>query len=78
MGSKLLVGKRVADRKSGRVLGFQCIGPGNAGKGVATVATAIRGKLTIEELASLNLPYTLPHSLALEQPRTNLPALTYR
>ena len=40
MGGKLLVSKLVADRVSGRVLGFQCIGPGDASKRVATVAMA--------------------------------------
>ncbi|NEX23153.1 FAD-dependent oxidoreductase [Thiorhodococcus mannitoliphagus] len=67
MKGKLLIGKMVADRKSGRVLGFQCIGPGDVSKRVATVATAIRGKLTVEDLANLDLPYAPPYSLALDQ-----------
>ncbi len=66
MQGKLLISKMVADRKSGRVLGFQCIGPGDASKRVATIAMAIRGKLTVEDLVNADLPYAPPYSLALD------------
>ncbi|WP_295438196.1 FAD-dependent oxidoreductase [uncultured Thiodictyon sp.] len=66
MNGKLLVSKMVADRKTGRVLGFQCIGPGDVSKRVATVAMAIRGQLTIADLANADLPYAPPYSLALD------------
>ncbi|HYN78011.1 MAG TPA: FAD-dependent oxidoreductase [Lamprocystis sp. (in: g-proteobacteria)] len=66
MGGKLLISKMVADRVSGRVLGFQCIGPGDASKRVATVAMAIRGQLTVADLADADLPYAPPYSLALD------------
>ncbi|EXJ14604.1 FAD-dependent oxidoreductase [Imhoffiella purpurea] len=66
MNGQLLVSKMVADRKSGRVIGFQCIGPGDASKRVATVAMAIRGKLTVEDLNNADLPYAPPYSLALD------------
>ena len=56
----------VAERQSGRVLGFQCIGPGDVSKRVATVAMAIRGGLTVEDLANADLPYAPPYSLALD------------
>lgn len=66
MGGKLLISKMVADRVSGRVLGFQCIGPGDVSKRVATVAMAIRGGLTVADLANADLPYAPPYSLALD------------
>ncbi len=66
MSGKLLISKMVADRKSGRVLGFQCIGPGDASKRVATVAMALRGQLTVADLVNADLPYAPPYSLALD------------
>jgi NADPH-dependent 2,4-dienoyl-CoA reductase/sulfur reductase-like enzyme/rhodanese-related sulfurtransferase len=66
MSGKLLISKMVADRKSGRVLGFQCIGPGDASKRVATVAMALRGQLTVTDLVNADLPYAPPYSLALD------------
>ena len=66
MHGELLISKMVADRDTGRILGFQCIGPGDASKRVATVAMAIRGKLTVEEMAYADLPYAPPYSLALD------------
>ncbi len=66
MNGKLLISKMVADRATGRVLGFQCIGPGDVSKRVATVAMAIRGRLTVEDLVNADLPYAPPYSLALD------------
>jgi NADPH-dependent 2,4-dienoyl-CoA reductase/sulfur reductase-like enzyme/rhodanese-related sulfurtransferase len=66
MGGKLLISKLVADRQTGRILGFQCIGPGDVSKRVATVAMAIRGNLTVGDLVNADLPYAPPYSLALD------------
>ena len=66
MHGQLLISLMVAERGSGRVLGFQCIGPGDASKRVATVAMAIRGGLTVEDLGNADLPYAPPYSLALD------------
>jgi len=66
MQGKLLISKMIADRKSGRVLGFQCIGPGDGSKRIATVAMAIRGNLTVDDLSNADLPYAPPYSLALD------------
>jgi rhodanese-related sulfurtransferase len=62
----LLISKMMAERPSGRVIGFQCIGPGDVSKRVATVAMAIRGGLTVEDLVNADLPYAPPYSLALD------------
>lgn len=66
MGGKLLISKLVAERESGRILGFQCIGPGDVSKRVATMAMAIRGQLTVEDMVNADLPYAPPYSLALD------------
>jgi rhodanese-related sulfurtransferase len=48
------------------VLGFQCIGPGDASKRVATLAMALRGRLSVADLVNADLPYAPPYSLALD------------
>jgi NADPH-dependent 2,4-dienoyl-CoA reductase/sulfur reductase-like enzyme/rhodanese-related sulfurtransferase len=66
MEGKLLVTKLIADRKTGKLLGAQCIGPGNVSKQIAQWAMAIQGKLTIEDLVNADLPYAPPFSLAID------------
>ena len=66
MNGKLLVTKLVADRKTGRILGAQCVGPGNVGKQIAQWAIAIQGKLTVEDLINADLPYAPPFSLPID------------
>ena len=66
MNGKLLVTKLVADKASGRILGAQCIGPGDVSKQIAIWATAIKGKLTVEDMVNADLPYAPPFSLALD------------
>ena len=66
MDGKLLVTKLVADRKTGRILGAQCIGPGNVAKQIAQWAMAIAGKMTVEDLINADLPYAPPFSLAID------------
>ncbi|MBB1093758.1 FAD-dependent oxidoreductase [Rhodopseudomonas palustris] len=66
MNGKLLVSKLVAEKKTGRILGFQCVGSGDVSKRVAVVATAILGRLTVNDLANADLPYAPPYSLALD------------
>lgn len=66
MEGKLLVTKLIADSKTGRILGAQCIGPGNVAKQIAQWAMAIQGKLTVEDLINADLPYAPPFSLAID------------
>jgi NADPH-dependent 2,4-dienoyl-CoA reductase/sulfur reductase-like enzyme/rhodanese-related sulfurtransferase len=66
MEGKLLITKLTADAKTGRVLGAQCIGPGNVSKQIAQWAMAIQGKLTIEDLINADLPYAPPFSLDID------------
>ena len=66
MEGKLLITKLTADAKTGRVLGAQCIGPGNVSKQIAQWAMAIQGKLTVEDIINADLPYAPPFSLAID------------
>ena len=66
MDAKLLVTKLVADRKTGRVLGAQCVGPGNVAKQISQWAMAIQGRMTVEDLINADLPYATPFSLAID------------
>jgi len=66
MGGKLLISKLLAERSTGRILGFQCIGPGDVSKRVAIMATAILGRLTVQDMVNADLPYAPPYSLALD------------
>jgi NADPH-dependent 2,4-dienoyl-CoA reductase/sulfur reductase-like enzyme/rhodanese-related sulfurtransferase len=66
MQGKLLVTKLIADKKTGKVLGTQCIGPGNVSKQIAQWAMAIQGNLTVEDIINADLPYAPPFSLAID------------
>lgn len=66
MEGKLLITKLVADHKTGRILGAQCVGPGNVNRQIAQWAMAIQGNLTVEDVINADLPYAPPFSLAID------------
>jgi NADPH-dependent 2,4-dienoyl-CoA reductase/sulfur reductase-like enzyme/rhodanese-related sulfurtransferase len=66
MEGKLLVTKLIADRKTGKLLGAECIGPGNVSKQIAQWAMAIQGNLTVEDIINADLPYAPPFSNAID------------
>lgn len=66
MDGNLLVSKMTVEKKSGRLLGFQCIGPGDVSKQIAMAAMAIKGGLTIADIVNADLPYAPPFSLAID------------
>ncbi len=66
MGGKLLIIKMVAERGTGRLLGVQCVGPGDVSKRIAAAAMALHGKLTVDDLAVADLPYAPPFSPAID------------
>ena len=66
MQGLLLVTKLVAERTTGRILGAQCVGPGNVSKQIAQWAMALQGNLTVEDLVNADLPYAPPFSLAID------------
>lgn len=65
MNGKLLVSKMLVGSDQ-RLLGYQCVGPGDVSKQLATAAMAILGKLTVEDLVNADLPYAPPFSLAID------------
>ncbi|MCD4654284.1 FAD-dependent oxidoreductase [bacterium] len=66
MGGKLLVIKMVAEKSTGRLLGVQCVGPGDVSKRIASAAMALHGKLTVTNLTVVDLPYAPPFSPAID------------
>ncbi|OEU52742.1 MAG: pyridine nucleotide-disulfide oxidoreductase, partial [Desulfuromonadales bacterium C00003096] len=66
MGAKLLISKLVADARTGKILGVQCVGPGDVSKQIATAAMAILGNLTVHDLVNADLPYAPPFSLPID------------
>ena len=66
MGAKLLISKMVVDKSSGKIIGFQCVGPGDVSKQVAMAALAIKGGLTVDDITNADLPYAPPFSLAID------------
>lgn len=66
MKGKLVVTRMVADRKTGKILGAQVVGPGDVAKQIAQWALAIQGGLCVEDLVNADLPYAPPFSLAID------------
>ncbi len=66
MGANPLIMKMVADKKSQKVLGVQCVGPGDVSKRIAEAAVGIMGNMTVEDFCNLDLPYAPPFSQALD------------
>lgn len=66
MGARLLVSKMVAEARSGRILGFQCVGPGEVNRQVAEAAMAVMAEMSVDDIAMADLPYAPPFSLAID------------
>ncbi len=61
-----LLVKLVADAKSGKLLGAQAIGPGDAVKRIDVLGTALTLGATIDHLPDLDLGYAPPYSSAVD------------
>lgn len=66
MDGKLLVSKLVVEKESGKILGAQCVGPGDVSKQISIWAVAIKGGLTVDDMVNADLPYAPPFSLAID------------
>ncbi len=66
MNGQLLITKLIADKKTEKILGAQCLGPGDVSKQLAIWATAIKGNLTVDDMVNADLPYAPPFSLAID------------
>lgn len=63
-GSETMVIKVVADKATGRLLGAQAVGPRGVDKRIDVFATALLGKMTLEDLEDLDLAYAPPFGSA--------------
>jgi rhodanese-related sulfurtransferase len=63
-GAEELSLKIVYDRKTARLLGAQAFGGAGVDKRIDVLATALAGKLTLDDLAELDLAYAPPYSTA--------------
>jgi len=66
MGAKLLISKLVADAATGRILGFQCLGPGDVSRQLAAMAMAVGHGATVADVCMADMPYAPPYSLAID------------
>jgi rhodanese-related sulfurtransferase len=63
-GAEELSLKLVYDKKTARLLGAQAFGGAGVDKRIDVLATALAGKLTLDDLAELDLAYAPPYSTA--------------
>jgi NADPH-dependent 2,4-dienoyl-CoA reductase/sulfur reductase-like enzyme/rhodanese-related sulfurtransferase len=63
-GAKPIALKLVYDRKTTRVLGGQAYGQADVEKRIDVLATALHGKMTLEDLSELDLAYAPPYNSA--------------
>ena len=66
MQGKLLITKLVVNKDNRKIIGAQCVGPGDVSKQIALWAMAIQGEMTIEDVVIADLPYAPPFSLAVD------------
>ena len=62
LGGKEIVVKLIADRDSGRLLGAQMAGTEGVSKRIDVFATALHARMTVEQVAELDLSYAPPFS----------------
>ncbi len=62
LGVKEVLVKLVADRDSGRLLGGQMLGTEGVSKRIDVLATALQARLTVDQVAQLDLSYAPPFS----------------
>lgn len=58
--------KMLADKHTGKLLGIQAIGKGDADKRVNVVAAALTANMTVEEFMGIDLTYAPPYSSAID------------
>jgi len=66
MGAKLLISKITADARTGRVLGYQCVGPGDVNRQASEASMAVLAGMTLDDVAVADLPYAPPYCLAID------------
>lgn len=66
MGPGMLVSKLVVERKSERILGFQCVGNGDVSRQLSTMAMAVKAGMNVTDITCADQPYAPPYSLAID------------
>ncbi len=66
MGGQTIFVKLIAARETGKILGMQAVGLGDAVKRVAITSAALHGGLTVGDLVNFDLPYAPPFSPAFD------------
>ena len=61
-GAETMTVKLVFDKRNGRVLGGQLVGKAGVNKRIDIIATAITARMTLEDVAMLDLSYAPPYS----------------
>jgi rhodanese-related sulfurtransferase len=65
-GTAPIIIKLIADKTSGRLLGCQAIGPGDAAKRIEIAVTSLSARATVQDIAALDLAYAPPYSSAMD------------
>lgn len=65
-GAKTISIKMIADKKTKRLLGAQCIGYGDADKRINIIASALTAKMTVKEYINIDISYAPPFSRAID------------
>ncbi|MBW1650735.1 MAG: FAD-dependent oxidoreductase [Deltaproteobacteria bacterium] len=61
-----LISKIIADKNTNAILGYQCIGQGDVSRQISTASVIITGKMKLDDIINLDLPYAPPFSLAID------------
>ncbi len=64
--AQTIITKLIGDRKSGKFLGAQIIGPGDVDKRLNVAVTALTYGAKVEDFSNLDLPYAPPYSPAMD------------
>lgn len=65
-GNKPVILKLVAEKANRRLVGIQGVGPGEVIKRIDVAITAMAGRMTVDEVAQLDLSYAPPYSEAMD------------
>lgn len=75
-GNQSVMLKLVAEKATRRLIGIQAVGPGEVIKRVDVAITAMAGRMTVEDVAGLDLTYAPPYSEAMDVLITTANALS--
>lgn len=66
MKGQTLISKMIIDRRSEKILGFQCIGLGDVSKQLAQASIAVQSAMNLNDIANLDLAYAPPYSAPID------------